>query len=259
MKQRQRHRQAATVATKAAAVAVQIESSRAMKCIALQHLAFEDLGLFAEVLANAGYEVDYRQAGVSPLTSDDWRGAELVVVLGGPIAAYDTATYPWLHDELAGLRERLVLERPTLGLCLGAQLMASALGARVYPCASKEIGWAPVELNEAGKASCLAPLDGAPVLHWHGDTFDVPPGADLLARTAATPHQAFSRGRHALALQFHPEADPARIEPWLIGHACELAQAGIDIPALRAQSAALGSTSRAAAAAVLTTWLGRLQ
>lgn len=229
------------------------------KCIALQHLAFEDLGLFAEVLAHAGYEIDYRQAGITPLALDEWRGAELVVVLGGPIAAYDTHIYPFLDDELAGLRARLALRRPTLGLCLGAQLMASALGARVYPSSAKEIGWAPVELNAAGKASCLAPLAGMPVLHWHGDTFDIPPGAELLARTAGTPHQAFSHGRNALALQFHPEADPLRIEPWLIGHSCQLAQAGIDIPALRAQSAAQGTATRAAAAAVLTTWLGQLE
>lgn len=230
------------------------------KCIALQHLAFEDLGLFAEVLVHAGYEIDYRQAGIAPLAVDEWRGAELVVVLGGPIAAYDTHLYPLLDDELAGLRERLALRRPTLGLCLGAQLMASALGARVYPSSSaKEIGWAPVELSDAGKASCLAPLAGVPVLHWHGDTFDIPPGGELLARTAGTPHQAFSHGRNALALQFHPEADPARIEPWLIGHSCELAQARVDIPALRAQSAAQGTSTRAPAAAVLTAWLGQLE
>lgn len=229
-----------------------------MKCIALQHLAFEDLGLFAPVLADAGYEIEYRQAGVAPLRIDEWRGAELVVVLGGPIAAYDVQIYPWLEQQISGLRERLALRRPTLGLCLGAQLMASALGARVYPGARKEIGWAPVELSEAGKASCLAALEGVPVLHWHGDTFDIPPGGDLLARTALTPHQAFSHGRHALALQFHPEADPSRIEPWLIGHACELTQAGVDIPALRAQSAAQSAATRAAAEAVLASWLGQL-
>jgi GMP synthase (glutamine-hydrolysing) len=125
-------------------------------------------------------------------------------LLGGLVAAYDTVRFPRLHNELAGLRERSTLERSALGLCLGAQLMASALGARVYPCASKVTGSAPVELNEAGKASCLAPLDGVSVLNWHGDTIDDPPGGDSLDRTAATPHQAFSRGRSALALQFHP-------------------------------------------------------
>lgn len=225
-----------------------------MKCIALQHLAFEDLGLFAGVLEGAGYIIEYRQAGVNPPGADEWLGADLVVVLGGPIAAYDTATYPFLHDEIADLRERLALRRPTLGLCLGAQLMASALGARVYPGAAKEIGWAPVALTAAGEASCLAPLQGVPVLHWHGDTFDLPPGAELLAGTALTPHQAFGVGRHALALQFHPEADPSRIESWLIGHACELAQAGIDVPALRARSAEQHA-ARAAATVVLGAWL----
>jgi GMP synthase (glutamine-hydrolysing) len=93
------------------------------------------------------------------------------------------------------------------------------------------------------------------VLHWHGDTFDLPDGAELLAWTALTPRQAFSMGRHALALQFHPEADPTLIEAWLIGHACELAQVGIDIPALRTRTAALGDTTAATAAALLTRWL----
>ncbi len=229
-----------------------------MRCIALQHLAFEDLGLFAPVLREAGWQIEHRQAGVAPLHPEEWRQADLVVVLGGPIAAYDTALYPFLHDEIEGLRARLALRRPTLGLCLGAQLMASALGARVYPSGIKEIGWAPVDLSAAGQASCLAPLAHVPVLHWHGDTFDLPEGAELLASTALTPHQAFGHGRHALALQFHPEADPARIEPWLIGHACELAQAGIDVPALRARSAAQGNAPQASAAALLRAWLGQL-
>lgn len=229
-----------------------------MRCIALQHLAFEDLGLFAEPLARAGYRVDYRQAGIAPLGPEEWREAELVVVLGGPIAAYDTRGYPFLGDQIAGLRARLASQRPTLGLCLGAQLMARALGAQVRA-GTREIGWAPVALTEAGAASCLAPLDGVPVLHWHGDTFDIPPGGELLARTDATAHQAFRHGAHALALQFHPEADPARIEAWLIGHACELAAAGIDVPALRAQSAALGDATHAAATAMLAQWLDGLQ
>lgn len=230
-----------------------------MKCIALQHVAFEDLGLFADGLRHAGYEIDYRQAGIAPVEADEWRDADLVVVLGGPIAAYDTRTFPFLLDEIAGVRARLERRRPTLGLCLGAQLMARALGARVFRSAAKEVGWAPVALTAEGRASCLAPLESVPVLHWHGDTFDVPAGSTLLARTQATPHQAFGIGRHALALQFHPEVDPSTIEAWLIGHSCELAQAGIDVPALRAQSAASGAATRAAAASVLRNWLGQLE
>jgi GMP synthase (glutamine-hydrolysing) len=232
-----------------------------VRCIALQHLAFEDLGLFAPVLAHAGYRVEYRQAGATPLDIGEWRAADLIVVLGGPLAAYDVQNYPWLGDEIAGLRERLRLQRPTLGLCLGAQLMAAALAARVYPGAGKEIGWMPVDLSDAGKASCLAGLAGVPMLHWHGDTFDIPPEAELLASTPLTPHQAFGFGRNALALQFHPEVDASRIEPWLIGHACELAQSGVDVPHLRARSAVQGHAAYAAvaAAAMLRSWLSGLE
>jgi GMP synthase (glutamine-hydrolysing) len=229
-----------------------------MQCLALRHLAFEDLGLFEPLLKARGFEVDYRQAGVKPLNAEEWRSADLVVVLGGPIGAYETAHYPWLSEQIDGLRQRLALQRPTLGLCLGAQLMARALGARVYPGPTKEIGWAGITLSEAGRQSCLAALAGTPVLHWHGDTFDLPAAATLLASTALTPNQAFSIGTQALGLQFHPEADPAGIEAWLIGHACELGQAGIDVRDLRRQTEALGPEVKAAAAALLTRWLDAL-
>lgn len=99
-----------------------------MRCIALYHVAFEDLGCFEQTLRQRGYAISYRHAGADPLTEDEWSGADLIVVLGGPIGVGDTDRYPWLQDELAGLHSRLALERPTFGICLGAQLMAVALG-----------------------------------------------------------------------------------------------------------------------------------
>src|SRR5262249_51014029 len=126
---------------------------------------------------------------------------------------YDSEEYPFLLDELELLRACLQQRLPTVGICLGAQLLASALGARVYPGPHKEIGWSPLSLTEAGAAGPLVALGaGLPVLHWHGDSFDLPAGATLLASTALYRHQAFALGPTILGLQFHPEVLDAGTE-----------------------------------------------
>ncbi|MEW5770187.1 MAG: glutamine amidotransferase [Pseudomonadota bacterium] len=229
------------------------EPARPRRIAVIRHLAFEDAGTFAAPLAAHG-EVVTLDAGVDDLAAP-LREADLAVVLGGPIGVYETARYPFLDATLAALRARLAAGRPTLGICLGAQLMAAALGARVYPGGTKELGWAPVELTPAGERSCLAALAGQPVLHWHGDTFDLPPGAERLAGTALYANQAFAVGTHALALQFHPEVDHRRIEQWLIGHTGELTAAGIDLDALRRDSLAYGPGLRAAGTRLCAQWL----
>ena len=204
--------------------------------VAVRHVAFEDLGLIAPVLAERGYDIRYVEAPTEPMPAED---ADLVVVLGGPIGAYEDDAYPFLRAEMAFLERRLAAGRPTLGICLGAQLMARALGARVYPGPAKEIGWAPLTLSAAGRASCLAELGPEPtVLHWHGDTFDLPEGAVHLASTDLCANQAFSWGAAALALQFHAEAMGAALEPWFVGHTVEIgATPGVDVPQLRADTA----------------------
>jgi GMP synthase (glutamine-hydrolysing) len=226
-----------------------------MKCLAIRHLAFEDLGRLSPLLAQRGFEILYREAGVDMLQADDWQSADLVVVLGGPVGVGDTALYPWLVDEINAVRNRLSQGRPLLGICLGAQLMAAALGARVYPGPSIEIAWSALTLSASGLQSPLRHLADCPVLHWHGDTFDLPPGASCLASTALTPNQAFSLGPAALALQFHPEVDVDRLESWLIGHTVELRKHQIDIAALRQQGQQDASVRRRAGQAFLDEWL----
>jgi GMP synthase (glutamine-hydrolysing) len=226
--------------------------------LALRHLAFEDLGLLDPLLRARGYQcIDYHEAGVDDTARIDLAAVDLLVVLGGPIGAYDDARYPWLADEVRLVRERLASGRALLGICLGAQLMARALGAPVAPMAHghKEIGFGPLRLTEAGRASPLAALQDQSVLHWHGDQFALPPGLASLAATGPCPHQAFMPHPAALALQFHLEADPRRIEQWLVGHAAELSQAGVDIPALRADAARHGAGLAAALERVVGAWL----
>ena len=145
--------------------------------IAIRHLHFEDLGTMGPLLAARGYAVRYLDATTEDWCTADAVAADLLVVLGGPIGAFDDALYPFLADELAVISERLQSRRPLLGICLGAQLIARALGAGVSGMGVREIGFAPLVLAPAGKASPLAALGGVPVLHWHGDRFEVPAGA----------------------------------------------------------------------------------
>ncbi len=228
--------------------------------LALRHVPFEHLGILQPLLEARGYTVRTVDVGVQPVPTDDMVNADLLIVLGGPIGAYDDATYPFVRDEAAAIAQRLAARKPLLGICLGAQLMARALGAAVKPMGVKEIGFAPITLTAAGTDSPLAPLaDGTPVLHWHGDRYDLPPGAQRLAFTAVCSEQAFAIGNHALALQFHLEANLEELEAWLIGHAAELGAAGIDPRALRAQVPAVAERLSQRAREVFTAWLDRAE
>jgi GMP synthase (glutamine-hydrolysing) len=227
--------------------------------LAIRHVPFEDLDLLGPLLRRRGWEIAYRDAAVDSLDARELTEADLLIVLGGPIGAYEDAAYPWLLDELRTIERRLTTGRPTLGICLGSQLMARALGARVYPGHGKEIGWSPLTLTEAGRASCLAAVGDAPVLHWHGDTFDLPAGATLLASTALYANQAFAWRDHGLALQFHLEAGGAGLERWYIGHAAEIASVpDLDVAGLRAQARRHSQILAPRAERCFAAWLDRI-
>ncbi|MDQ8952150.1 glutamine amidotransferase [Acinetobacter rudis] len=198
---------------------------------AIQHLAFEDLGSFEDIFYQHGFRVRYFDAGVDDL-QPALQHPGLVVILGGPISAYERDRFPFLGLEIDLLKQRLADNLPTLGICLGAQLIAKALGADIYPGHIKEIGWSQLKLS-AVTDNILAPLENIKVLHWHGDAFDLPENAQLLASSEHYPHQAFQLGQNILALQFHAEVVGQDFEKWLIGHIVELDQAKIDIQALR--------------------------
>jgi GMP synthase (glutamine-hydrolysing) len=226
--------------------------------VAIRHVPFEDLGSFASILMAQGYEIQYRDAGVDDLRAIDALAPALLVVLGGPISANDEADYPFLRDELRLLESRLRHDYPTLGICLGSQLMARVLGARVYPAAQKEIGWGRLHLTPAGHQSCLQYLasEHTPVLHWHGDTFDLPARAVRLAATDICENQAFRWGSNALALQFHAETTAQGLERWFIGHTCEIAATpGVSVAQLRADTARWSATCATQGRKCLEAWL----
>jgi GMP synthase (glutamine-hydrolysing) len=226
--------------------------------VAIRHVHFEDLGAFASELEAADYSIHYLEAGLDDLASVRGEEVDLLVVLGGPIGACDEVIYPFLKDEVALLEQRLAARRPTLGICLGAQLMARALGARVYAGPAREIGWKPVTLTDAGRIGPLRHLDPGPVLHWHGDTFDLPDEAQRLASTDDCLNQAFAIGNHALAFQFHPEADGSGFERWLVGHAIEITATGLSVAVLRADTARFATIAATNGQRCIREWLGGL-
>ena len=231
-----------------------------MGTLVLSHVAFEDLGAFEPAILRRAKPVRVLEVGLENMAALDPLAHDLVVVLGGPIAAYETEDYPFLADEIAFITRRLEAARPTLGICLGGQLIARAAGELVYPSGAKEIGFAPITLTEAGRESCLAPFADNPLaLHWHGDTFDLPVGAVLLASTPDCRNQAFSLGPNVIGFQFHPEAGGAGFERWLIGHAVELRAAGIDIGELREQAELNHADLARKADAVVNRWLDGLE
>lgn len=227
------------------------------RVLALRHIHFEDLGSFEPPLADAGYAIDYIDVADGGIDALDPLAPDILVVLGGPIAAYDDALYPVVLDEIGLLKARLAAGRPTLGICLGAQLMAAALGARVYPGPAKEIGWAELDTVEV-PGSPLEALRNVPVLHWHGDTFDLPGGCTRLASTPLCANQAFMRDPNVLGLQFHPEARAGRFEYWLLGHANEIGSAGISPATLREDARRYGKPLEAAGGRLMAGWIAGL-
>ena len=186
-----------------------------MRLLVLQHITCEHPGVFADVMAERDVEwvpVELDEGEALP----DWRAFDGVIAMGGPMSVNDEAEHPWLVQEKALVREVIAADRPFLGVCLGVQLLASALGGKVRPMAQSEVGLLPVERTEAGRSDpVLGPLE-APIvsLQWHGDTFDLPDGAVLLASSPIAPHQAFRVGAHAYGVQFHLEVTPQMARQW---------------------------------------------
>lgn len=187
------------------------------RVVVFQHVPHEGLGALSEIFRVSNLAVQIVPLYADLPTGMDWTRILGLVVLGGPMNVNETRIYPFLRRELHWIKQALTCEVPILGICLGAQLLAKALGSRVYPNAVKEIGWHYVHLTEASSSDFL--FSGMPAelvtFQWHGDTFDMPQGAELLATAQDCRHQAFRFGAHAWGLQFHPEMTNEMIEDWL--------------------------------------------
>ena len=232
------------------------------RAVIIRHVPFEDLGSFAEPLATQGYHVNYLEAGIDNLDDTDAGEANLLIILGGPIGANDDQDYPFLKDEIRIIEHRLQAEKPILGVCLGSQLLARALGARIFAAPEKEIGWAPLTLTAAGRRSPLSHLapERTAMLHWHGDTFDLPSGAVRLASTPLCENQAFQWGNNVLALQFHPEVTTRGLERWFIGHILEIhATQGISVASLRTDTTRFGLALEVHGPRFFRDWLDQIE
>ena len=203
-------------------------NGRIKKALIIQQVPHEGPGIIEEVLLKMSIETEtirpYLTSGGGPRCNRVPVGVEnhtALVIMGGPMGAYDEAAFPFLRDELRLIERCLRDGVPVLGICLGAQLMARAAGARVFKGATKEIGWYDLELTDEGRLdrlfSGLLPLskERLKVFQWHGDTFDVPRGGSVLATSENFPNQCIRLGRRAYALQFHLEVTGAMVESWL--------------------------------------------
>lgn len=185
-----------------------------MRVVAFRHVPFEGLGLIEPALAECGVTIESVDRALEHATVPDVSSAAGLIFMGGPMSANDNL--PYLGQEMEFIRQAVERGQPVLGVCLGAQLTAKALGARVYRNPVKEVGWFDIELTDAGRQDpVLSSLDEREtVLQWHGETFDLPAGAQWLARSEACAHQAFRVGANVYGLQFHLEVTPEMIADW---------------------------------------------
>jgi GMP synthase-like glutamine amidotransferase len=190
-----------------------------------QHVPYEGIGNIEPWLIAKGYEITstrFYKADQLP----DYKKVDLLIVMGGPMSVNHEGNFPWLAAEKEFIRNCIGAEKPVLGICLGSQLIANAMGARVYRNPEKEIGWFPVQGIGHSDSSIFRFPYAFEVFHWHGDTFDLPEGAIQLASSEATKNQAFQLGKSVIGIQFHPETTPALLNEMLSHGRQELVKSG---------------------------------
>jgi GMP synthase (glutamine-hydrolysing) len=226
------------------------------KVIVLQHHADEGLGAIAEALDGAAISASTIRIFDGETIPARLGEADGLIVLGGAVGVYEAETYSYLRDEIRLIEEALGEEKPVLGNCLGSQLLAAALGARVVKSGRQEIGWHPVKSSAAAQDDAL--WNGIEkrfmAFHWHGDVFELPAGAVSLASSALTEHQAFSFGANAYGILFHPEATGEIILSMTKNFNDEAEQAGITPSQIFADTEKHLSTFKATADKIFGGW-----
>lgn len=230
----------------------------AKKALIIRHVPHEGIAGYRQPIEAAGYILDRIDVLDPAFSQVDLRQPDLLIMMGGPMGVYEQTQYPWIGCQLKRLAQRLDYGAPTLGVCFGAQMMAAALGARVYAGPVKEVGFRTLTHIENGTP--LEHLRNVPILHWHGDSFDRPDNVELLASSDAYDHQAFRRGKNILALQFHAEMgmDP-RFDEWLRQWPEAPAEAGLSIEQMQADHAALGPQAVAAGRRMIADWIAGVE
>lgn len=226
----------------------------------IRHVPHEGVAGYRQPIEAAGYDVSRIDVTDPAFPQTDLRDPDLLIMMGGPMGVYEQDRYPWIACQLRRLSQRLEAGRPTLGVCFGAQMMASALGAEVYPGPAKEVGFHPVRIHEDAMAGPLRHLAGVPVLHWHGDTFTRPDNVEMLAATDLYAFQAFRRGPNILGLQFHAEmGEDPRFDAWMEQWPEAVVEANGCPVAFRQAHDALGPAAVAAGRAMIAEWLEGLE
>ncbi|WP_116963768.1 glutamine amidotransferase-related protein [Fastidiosibacter lacustris] len=198
------------------------------KANVIQHILFEGIGNIEIALLQRGFTIFNYYAPTDDLSNVS--DCDLLIILGAPVSVNDDKIYPYLMEEKQILKQRVLNDLPTIGICLGAQLLAEVTGSKIYSGDVKEIGWHEIYSNEN---TILSHFNNEMAFHWHGDTFDANDKMEVIAKSKLY-IQAFIIGKNILGLQFHPEYQGGNeIEKWLIGHACELNTNKIDVFKMR--------------------------
>lgn len=210
-------------------------------CLVLRHLQAEGSCMFGAVLADRGYRMKTMNSTIDDLNEIDPLRPDILIVMGGPIGVYQAEHYPFLKQEMAVLKTRIEADLPTIGVCLGAQLIAQAAGSTVYKGdAGKEVGWIPLEMTDAAKACEFRHFDSEKtnMFHWHGDTFDLPDNATLMASSRDYQNQIFTIGQNICGFQCHPEVTASQLPEWFVMFVNQITgpNAVIDIETLRADT-----------------------
>jgi len=232
------------------------------KIYVLQHHPVENLGTIADALEGAALAWQYVRVNEGQSVPRDMKGAGGLIVMGGPMGVYQTDRYPWLRDEMALINDSIKRNLPVLGICLGAQILAAALGAKVERNANgKEIGWHPIKLEDAAKEDrlCRDLPDMLTPFHWHGDIFELPEGAVSLAKSEKTPCQMFRYGDKAYGIQFHFEVTRDAVAAMAEAFAKEVDREKIDGDAMIARAAELTPGLEKIADTVFSRWASPIQ